>query len=112
MAQADADDFGIATRLTSAEKKELAELRREKHWLEQEIRSSNVQLPSLLGRMYSQRDLRLVRELAVDGIYVAVVCPVLQVSRSAITTDAPARPRRGSRRSCRVPQSGSIIAFS
>jgi transposase len=36
MAQADADDNGSATRLTSAEKMELAELRREKRWLELE----------------------------------------------------------------------------
>ena len=36
MAQADADDNGSATRLTSAEKKELAELRREKRRLELE----------------------------------------------------------------------------
>jgi transposase-like protein len=36
MAQADADDYGSATRLTSAEKKELAELRREKRRLELE----------------------------------------------------------------------------
>jgi transposase-like protein len=36
MAQADADDNGSATRLTTAEKKELAELRREKRRLELE----------------------------------------------------------------------------
>jgi transposase len=36
MAQADADDNGSATRLTSAEKKELAELRRERRRLELE----------------------------------------------------------------------------
>ena len=36
MAQADADDNGSATRLTSGEKKELAELRREKRRLELE----------------------------------------------------------------------------
>ena len=36
MAQADADDNGRATRLTAAEKKELAELRREKRRLELE----------------------------------------------------------------------------
>jgi transposase-like protein len=36
MAQADADENGSATRLTTAEKKELAELRREKRRLELE----------------------------------------------------------------------------
>ena len=36
MAQADADDNGSATRLTSAEKKELAELRRKNRQLELE----------------------------------------------------------------------------
>ena len=36
LAQADADESGSATRLTSAEKKELAELRREKRRLETE----------------------------------------------------------------------------
>ena len=36
IAQADADDNGSATRLTSAEKKELGELRREKRRLELE----------------------------------------------------------------------------
>ncbi|WP_410676871.1 transposase [Amycolatopsis sp. cmx-4-68] len=36
MAQADADDNGSATRLTSAEKKELAELRRKNRQLEME----------------------------------------------------------------------------
>jgi transposase len=36
MVQADADENGSASRLTSAEKKELAELRRDKRWLELE----------------------------------------------------------------------------
>jgi transposase len=36
IAQADADDNGSQTRLTSAEKKELVELRRDKRWLELE----------------------------------------------------------------------------
>ena len=36
MGQTDADDNGSATRLTTAEKKELAELRREKRRLELE----------------------------------------------------------------------------
>ena len=37
MAQADVDDHGSATQLTSKEKKELAELRRDKRRLEMEV---------------------------------------------------------------------------
>jgi transposase len=37
MAQAEADEAGSEIRLSSAEKKELAQLRRDKRWLEMEV---------------------------------------------------------------------------
>ncbi|WP_460348106.1 IS3 family transposase [Actinoallomurus acanthiterrae] len=83
MSQADADENGGTERLSSAEKKELAELRRRNKQLEMEndilkraaayFARENV-LPKLI---YS-----LVRELAADGIPVAVTCRVLNVSKS------------------------------
>ena len=78
MAQADADENGSDTQLMSKEKKELADLRRDKRRLEAE--------------MYP-----LVRELADDDIEVAVTCRVLSVSRSATTTGSAGPPRPVSR---------------
>ena len=67
MAQADVDDSGSATQLTSEEKKELAELRRDKRRLEMENRD-----PEAGGRVLRPGErspklaFRLVRELADD----------------------------------------------
>ena len=45
-------------------------------------RSSSAPAPTSPGRTSSQNEVRLVRELAGDGIDVAVACRVLKVSRS------------------------------
>ncbi|WP_423716940.1 IS3 family transposase [Actinomycetospora cinnamomea] len=82
MAQADADDGTNTDRLTSKERAELAELRKDKRRLEVEkeilkraaayFARENV-LPKLV--------FPLVRELADDGFDVAVTCRVLNVRR-------------------------------
>jgi transposase len=69
MAQADVDDNGSATQLTSKEKKELAELRRDKRRLEMEVEILKRAGPrTSLVRTFSQTSLSLVRELADDNI--------------------------------------------
>jgi transposase-like protein len=57
LAQAEADDKGSQTRLTSAEKKELAELRRDKRRLELEVEILKRAAAYSPGRMSSQTDL-------------------------------------------------------
>jgi hypothetical protein len=82
MAQAEVDESGSATQLSSKEKKELAELRRDKRRLEMEVEilpGGRVLRP---GECSPKLVFPLVRELADDNLDVAVACWVLNVSRS------------------------------
>src|SRR3954470_8247118 len=82
MAQADADDGGRPDRLTTAETKELAELRRRNRQLEMENDSQAGGGVFRQGEHSPKVAFRLVHELADDGIDVAVSCRLLGVSRS------------------------------
>jgi transposase-like protein len=55
--QADADERGSQTRLTSAEKEELAQLRRDKRRLEVEVEILERAAAYSLVRIFSQTDL-------------------------------------------------------
>jgi putative transposase len=83
MHQADADENGSPGRLGSGEKKELADLRRRTRQLELENdilkRAAGV---FRAGERPPKVIFPLVRELADDGIPVAVACRVLKTSRS------------------------------
>ena len=57
MAQAEVDDNGSATQLTSKEKKELVELRRDKRRLEMEVEPSSGRPPISPVRTFSQTSL-------------------------------------------------------
>ena len=87
MAQADTDDVGDdAPKLTSKEKKELVELRREKRRLEMEVEILKRAAAYFAPREHPPKlAFPLVGELADDPdihVDVAVACRVLGVSRS------------------------------
>jgi transposase len=69
MAQADADEKGSSARLSSAEKRELAELRRKNRQLELENEILKRAAAYFARRMFSQSSYPLVRELAADIVF-------------------------------------------
>ncbi len=82
LSQAEADEGRAnSSRLSSDEKRELAELRRKARRLEWRTRSSNVPPRISPGGTSSKVVFPLVRELANDGFSVAVTCRVLGVRR-------------------------------
>jgi transposase len=85
LAQADVDDNGSATQLTSKEKKELAELRRDKSagWRWKSRFSSGR--PPIMPERSPKIVFPLVRQLADDDIDVAVACRVLNMADAGRT---------------------------
>jgi hypothetical protein len=81
MHQADAEENGGGDCLTGGEKKEFAELRRRNRLLEQESEILR-RAAARAGECPPKVIFPLVRELADDGVPVAVACRVLNISRS------------------------------
>jgi transposase len=78
LAEADVDENGSQTRLTSAEKKELAELRKDKRRLELEVEILKRAAAYFPGERSPKLIYPLVRELADDDIDVSVACQRLR----------------------------------
>jgi putative transposase len=82
MRQAEVDDDGSAMLLTSARRRSSPSCGVRIGSWRWRIRSLSGPPRPSLGRTFSQSSLPLVRELADDGVDVAVACRVLTVSRS------------------------------